>query len=255
MAEEVKPTDDNQEKIVTEKTEETKEETKEAPKVETKVETKEEPKEVPVGDMVEKPEEKKENLIPESVFLGEKKARKALEKEVKALKEMIEAGGTKEEISEDIAAIAEEHNIDKKFLQQLATTIRKNAEKDLDEKYSSKFDKKEKNENFDNAFTKAWQVAMERAPEFEKIANVEVIKTLSLQPQNAKKTVSQLLEETYGNAITGKRTIEKTTPGGGKDPEPLDFAKAGKDIEYFKQVMADPKLKAEYNERMLKKGF
>ncbi len=211
--------------------------------------------EVPVGDLVEKPEEKKENLIPESVFLGEKKARKALEKEVKDLKALIESGATKEEISEDISAIAEEHNVDKVFLQKLASSIKKTAEKELNDKFSEKFDKKEKNENFETAFTKAYATAIERAPEFVEIANTEVIKTLSLQPQNAKKTISQLLEETYGNALTGKRTIEKTVPGGGKDPEPLDFAKASKDIEYFKQVMADPKLKAQYNEQMLKKGF
>lgn len=212
--------------------------------------------ETPIGEIIESVDDKpKENLIPESVFLGEKKARKALEKEVKALKEMIEAGGTKEEISEDIAEIAEEHNVDKGFLQKLASSIKKNAEKELDEKYSSKFSEKEKKENFELAFSKAYNVAMDRAPEFASIANMDVIKTLSLQPQNAKKTISQLLEETYGNALTGKRTIEKTTPAGGKDPEPLDFARASKDIEYFKEVMADPKKKAQYNELMLKKGF
>ena len=96
---------------------------------------------------------------------------------------------------------------------------------------------------------------MERAPEFKAIANPEVIKSLAILPQNAKKTLSQILEETYGNAITGKRTIETTSPGGGKEPEPLDIKRAEKDIEYFKEVMADPKKKAQYNEAMLKRGF
>ena len=55
--------------------------------------------------------------------------------------------------------------------------------------------------------------------------------------------------------LLGKRTIETTQPGGGNDPEPLNIQRAEKDIEYFKQVMADPKKKAQYNEAMLKRGF
>jgi len=210
--------------------------------------------EKPVGEIVEEAEEKP-NMIPESVFLGEKKARKAAERELKALKASIEGGATAKEISADIAEIADEHNIDPVFLQKLAASIKAQTEKDLDDKLSSKLSAKEKSENFDTAFNKAYQVAMERAPEFKNLANSDVIKTLSMQPQNSKKTISQLLEETYGNALSGKRTIETTKPGGGKDPEPLDFARASKDIEYFKEVMADPKKKAQYNEQMLKKGF
>lgn len=232
----------------------------EKPATETTVKTEETPapvqEEKPVGEIIEEaiPEEKP-NMIPESVFLGEKKVRKAAEKELKALKASIEGGATAKEISADIAEIADEHNIDPVFLQKLAASIKAQTEKDLDDKFSSKLNAKEKSENFETAFNKAYQVAIERAPEFKDLANSDVIKTLSMQPQNSKKTISQLLEETYGNALSGKRTIETTKPGGGKDPEPLDFARASKDIEYFKEVMADPKKKAQYNELMLKKGF
>lgn len=209
-----------------------------------------------IEEIIEKTvSEEKPNLIPESVFLGEKKARKAAEKELKALKASIENGATDKEVSDDISDIAEEHNIDKDFLQKLASTIKSQTEKDLDAKYSSKFEAKETAEKFEVAFDKAYKIAMERAPEFATIANPEIIKTLAIQPQNSKKTISQILEETYSNALTGKRTIETTTPGGGKDPEPLDVKRAENDIEYFKEVMADPKKKAQYNETMLKRGF
>lgn len=207
-----------------------------------------------LGDMVKEtiPEEKA-NVIPESVFLGEKKARKAAERELKALKESIESGATKVEISESIADLAEEHDLDPKFLQKFASTIKAETEKDLEAKFGSKVD--EKQEKFEVVFNKAYDTAMERAPEFKTMANPEVIKQLSLLPQNAKKTLSQILEETYGNALQGKRTIETTSPGGGKEPAPLDFAKAQRDTEYFKEIMANPKLKAQYNEQMIKKGF
>jgi hypothetical protein len=210
--------------------------------------------EVTISEII-KDDEVKPNLIPESVFLGEKKARKAAERELKALKESIENGMTPSDISNEIDEIADEHNIDKAFLQKLASTIKTQTEKDLDEKYQSKFKKEEKAESFDVAFDKAYKVALERGQEFEKIANPEIIKTLAMQPQNAKKTISQILEETYGNALTGKRTIETTTPGGGKDPEPLDYDKATKDINYLKEVLANPELKAKYNSMMISKGY
>ncbi len=206
-----------------------------------------------ISDMV--PEKETENMIPESAFLGEKKARKALEKEVIALKKQIETGSSTEDISDSIDAIAEEHDIDRGFLKKLAQTIKADTEKELEQKFNSKFESREKIDKFETAFNKGLALALERGPEFKDIANPDVIKQLALLPQNASKTISEIIEETYGNAIQGKRTIETTTPGGGKDPEPLDLNRAGKDIEYFNEVMADPKKKAQYNEAMLSKGY
>lgn len=251
MAEEVKKPETEPEKTVPEKTDEKPaEKTGEVPKEEKKEEPEKTIEEMK-GD--EKPTAP--NMVPESAFLGEKKARKAAEKELKALRELVEGGGSKSEISASIAELAEEHDIDKNFLQKFASAIKAETEKELDEKYSSRFESKEKQEKFDDIFGKAYQKALERAPDFKDIANANVIKSLSVLPENAKKTLTQLLEETYGNAISGKRTIETTNPGGGKEPEPLNFDKARRDPKYFDEVMADPKLKAEYNEQMLQKGF
>jgi hypothetical protein len=205
--------------------------------------------EVTVAEITKEVE--KPNLIPESVFLGEKKARKAAERELKALKESIESGATKKEISEDIDELGDKFGVDKDFLETYAERI----EKRIDQKYADKLKGEKKAESFDVAFDKAYGVAIERGPEFAKVANTEVIKVLARQPQNANKTISQILEETYGKALTGKRSIETTKPGGGKDAEPLDIKRAEKDIEYFKEVMADPKRKAQYNEHMLSKGY
>lgn len=207
-----------------------------------------------IEEMVEetKPEAR---VVDEHVFVAEKKARKAAERELKALKQSIEQGASPQEISDDIAEISDEYDIDPEFLQKLALNIKAQTEKELDAKYASKFGEKEKVEKFDDVFNKSLDVALERAPEFKSMVNVEVIKTLAKLPQNSNKTISQLLEETYSNALTGKRTIETTQPGGGKDPEPLDIARAEKDIDYFNEVMADPKKKAQYNSHMLTKGF
>lgn len=205
-----------------------------------------------IEEMLDVPEKR---VVDEHVFVAEKKARKAAEKELKALKESIENGASAQDVYDDISDISEEYDIDPQFLKKFASTIKAQTERDLETKLSSKQSEKERIEKFDKNFETAFKQALERGPEFSSIANMEVIKQLARLPQNSRKTVSQLLEETYGNALTGKRTIETTQPAGGKDPEPLNFDKAQKDIDYFNQVMADPKKKAQYNELMLKKGF
>ena len=200
----------------------------------------------------ESEEHASEKTVPEYAFVAQKKALIAAEKELKALRESMQyQEATQYEQVTGVDAIADKYNIDREFMNELKSTI----ENDLDAKYASKESAKEKAEKFNDAFSKQYNTALERGPEFQAIANPDVIKTLATLPQNKNKTVSQLLEETYGNALTGKRTIETTQPGGGKDPEPLDIAKAEKDINYFNEVMADPKKKAQYNEQMLRKGF
>lgn len=200
----------------------------------------------------ESEEHASEKTVPEYAFVAQKKALIAAEKELKALRDSMQyQEATQYEQVTGIDAIADKYNIDREFMNELKSTI----ENDLDAKYASKESAKEKADKFNEAFNKQYNTALERGPEFQAIANPDVIKTLATLPQNKNKTVSQLLEETYGNALTGKRTIETTQPGGGKDPEPLDIAKAEKDINYFNEVMADPKKKAQYNEAMLKRGF
>lgn len=205
-----------------------------------------------IGEMAG--EEPAPRVVDEHIFVAEKKARKQAERELKALKKSIEEGATPQEISDNIADISEEYDIDPNFLSKLVSNIKEETTREVEAKINSKFGDKDKADKFETAFSKAFSVALERGPEFQNIANPEIIKTLAKLPQNSKKTVSQLLEETYGNALTGKRTIETTTPGGGKDPEPLDLKRAEQDIEYYKQVMADPKKKAQYNAHMLSRG-
>lgn len=179
------------------------------------------------------------------------RARKAAERELKALKQSIENGASQGEINSDIDSIADKYEVDKGFLEELSSTIKKGFESELNAKQVAQ----QKAEKFEKAFSNAYTEALDRGPEFSAIANPDVIKQLALLPQNAKKTISQILEDTYGNALTGKRTIETTKPGGGKDPEPLDLKRAEKDIDYFKEVMNDPKKKEQYNTYMLSKGF
>jgi len=56
-----------------------------------------------------------------------------------------------------------------------------------------------------------------------------VIKALAFNPANKNKTYSQLLDEAYGNALTGRRTIETTTPRGGAKDTKVDMQRAQSD--------------------------
>lgn len=196
--------------------------------------------------------------VPEGAFLKEKMARKEAEKKIKELEESIRAGANKKEVSENIQSIAEEYNIDPIFLDKIVDTVRSETESKIRSELDSKFkplEEKEKKAQIDKAFNEHFNAAISTMPEFNGVVNPEVIKALSLLPQNANKTFPQLIEETYGSAVTGKRTIPTTIPGGGKEPAALDYDRAVRDTEYFKEVMANPKLKKEYNERMLASGF
>lgn len=97
--------------------------------------------------------------------------------------------------------------------------------------------------------------ALDNAPEYKDIVNVEVIKQMAFNPANANKTYKQLLDEAYGNAVTGRRTIETTTPRGGAKDEKLDMARAKTDTAYRREVLADPELKKQYNEGLTDRVF
>ena len=89
--------------------------------------------------------------------------------------------------------------------------------------------------------------ALEDNPEFKNVANLDVIKQMALNPNNKTKTLLQLLDEAYGNAIPGKRTTETTTPRGGANDTKVDLARAASDPVYKREVLADPDLRAQYN--------
>lgn len=193
---------------------------------------------------------------PETVgldkFLDEKKGRKTAEKALKDLQDKISSGdSTKTELSGDIADILKEFpDVNPKFLEMLAKLVDSRTGEKL-----KPITEKERQDNIDRAFQDAFNKSMENLPEFKDIVSSSVIKTLAKDPDNAKKTITQIIEETYGGSIPGRKTIETTKAGGGKEPAPLDYDKARKDGTYFEEVMKNPKLKAEYNAEMLKRGI
>lgn len=221
--------------------------------------TPENQKDITVGEVVQ---QKKEVPKPEVVgldkFLDLKDQVKEQKKLIKDLESRLADGETKEEILDDIDGLADEYNVDKRFLNKLVKAVQSSAEKEVEARVASKLkpiEEKENADRIDKAFTKHFNSAMESMPEYQNVVNPEVIKALSLSPSNSNKTFPQLIEETYGKVLGGKRTIEQARPHSGKELESIDFSKARKDPTYLKEILKDPELKKEYNKGLIDRIF
>lgn len=219
--------------------------------VETKQESKESPhaSEAPVGEALG--DKKPVDSVPIARLNKEITRRKELEKELADLRTRAsDEKLTHTEITTDLKALAEEHNIDPSFLDKLAKTIKAQAEANVDEKLRP-IAEREALEKKEKAFDLLYSKTLQEMPEFQGIVNPAVIKQMAFNPANAGFTMRQLIEEAYGSSLQGKRTTETTTARGGVKTEGLDMNRAQRDPEYFKEVMADPQLKAEYNKDLL----
>jgi len=226
------------------------EEAKDTKAVETKTETPKEEKtkeEVTVGDALKTVKETKEpKMVPEAVLIEYKKENKEMFKELKELKKLIEEGATKKEVSSDLKALAEKHSVDADFLKEFADAVKKEAEDAANAKLKPIEDEKtaiKLNKIFDENFDKT----LSEMPEYAKLVNKDVIKTLAFDPRNANKTFAQIFESSYGHLVTGKKTLETTKARGGAQDSSIDYSKIN-DSEYFSTIMADPELKKKYED-------
>ncbi len=218
-------------------------------------------KEETLGEVLETektPDEKPEpKTVPESVFLDYKNDNKELRRDVKKLTDLIESGANKSEVSKSLQDLATEHDVSPELLSGLLKTIKSEVSEDMRQEFSPRvksIEDKERTERLGKVFDSHYDRILEARPDFKDIANKEVIKALSFNPANSKKTISNLLDEAYGHLLSGKITLETSRARGGEgEITEIDFSKAGKDTEYFNKIMADPKLKAKYNENLGKR--
>ena len=109
-------------------------------------------------------------------------------------------GGTaSEDVTDDVEAIADEFNVDKKFLNRIVAVAEAKADKKAEEKMAAKLkplEERERAEKLDKVFTKHFDDAIAAMPEYKDIANPDVIKSLSLDPKNAQKTFAKIMKKT-----------------------------------------------------------
>ena len=228
------------------------EESKDIKTVEAKTEDKKETKDTKVSDVLGKREVKAEDKdaklsAAEAVIVDIKKDNKQMAKDLSELRTLIESGAAKKEVSTDLTALAEKHNVSVEFLQDFAATVRKEVGKDSDDRIKS-IEETSNSEKREKIFTEAFDKTLEEMPEYKKLVSKDVIRTLVMDPKNSNKTFAQIFESSYGHLVTGKKTLEPTKARGGKEDTKVDISRAQKDTEYFKEVMADPELRKQYNE-------
>jgi hypothetical protein len=187
-------------------------------------------------------------------FLDVKKKNKELKRELEDLKSRIDDGASKREVSADIRALADEHNVDPEFLERFAEAVRHKTEEVVEAKLKPLTEREALNRR-EQLFQQHLDATLKEMPEYKDVINVNILKQLAFNPANAKMTFKQLLEATYGNVVgTERKTIETATPRGGAKSQPLDYDKAQGDTAYFNEIMGDPDLKRQYNEEMLRRA-
>jgi len=195
----------------------------------------------------------KEESVPLSTYLEMKRENKELSKQMKDLQKSIETGSTKREVSADLKEIAQKHDVDESFLEDFAAAVRAKTEREVEDKVMSTIrpmQEADTAKKIDEAFNSHFDKAIEAMPEYKEIVNKDVIKSLSLDPRNSNKTFTKIIEEAYGHLATGRKTLEASTPRGGKDDLTEIDASRINDPKYFKEIMASPELKKKYNESL-----
>jgi hypothetical protein len=207
-------------------------------------EVEEESVEETLGETFEQEEEKpkpkeKPKTVPIELFLDLKKE----------LKELKNAKGSSLPSDSSIEALAKEYDVDAGFISRLAETIKSSTVTEFETKYNAKINELEnlsKKDSKDKKFNDLFEKTIESYPYFKDVANKDVIKQLAFNPENGKKTLSQILEDVYGHTVQGRKTMETAQPSGNRE-ESVDFTKAGDPAVYAK-IKSDPKLFKEYRD-------
>lgn len=209
------------------------------------------PEEKTIADLTQIDESKNENWKI-GKYDDERIRRREAEEKIRELQSRIDQGASKREVTGDSQDILAEYpDVDPNFIAMLDRRMEKRAEEIAASKIRP-FEEQNEHARIEGIFRVNFDSAMSRLPEYKDVVNPSVIKSMSLMAENSHKTFTQIIEDAYGNVLTGRRTIETTTPGGGKDPETLDYQKAKSDTDYFVKIMENPKLKAEYNLQLAK---
>lgn len=148
------------------------------------------------------------------------------------------------QVNEELVAMAERYDADPQLLSELYTSL----EKKLDSKLAPKIqamEEERRRENGEKKFAEIFDKTMNDMPEYTGIINKDVIKALAFSPLNAKKTLAQIVEETYGNAISGRKTLETSSGHVRKESNEVNLKNPSMDD--FDRINADPALKEQWS--------
>jgi hypothetical protein len=227
-------------------------EEKETPTEETEV------VEETIGDALETEQPEKADKVPLNKFMEEKRLRRDAEAQAETLKAEIEElksksiGGSMPilAINDELKKLATEHNVDEAFLAKLVSTVKNvstnEIKKELEKDYSPKLTKIEQERTMERAekkFDTLFEKTLSEMPEYNGIVSKDIIKALAFNQANAKKTLPQIIEDVYANAIKGRKSIETSKPS--REPEEPNYDNPTQ--EDWAKIQADPKNKEKWS--------
>ncbi len=204
-------------------------------------------KESTLGEILDDSEDTGRHTGPESKKYENTPEWKTLEfkKEIKELKRQLkekEINGN--QFSESTKELLEEYSdVDPNFISKIISVAKEEAKKELLPEFD-KLKASDKAKNVQSNLKQLLAKSISQNPDYEEVVNEDVILQLAQDPRNHTKTMSQLIEETYGKTLNrGSRSIETQT--GGKDKsEVIDFDNLTEKEEA--EVLKDPVLKKKY---------
>ena len=205
--------------------------------------------------MTPKQPEPANDTVPLSKYMDEKRERRALEDRIAELTK----SSTGDDLAGRLSTLAEKYEASPELLKEIGKVIaenKKDAMDSVDQKINAilpkfaELENSKKIEQFNKVFSDRFDTLIADQPEYKDVANMEVLKQLAMLPSNSHLTLNQLAENTYGNAVKGKKSIESGKSSGGSDTASVDFSKMTD--EQWETVKQSPELKAAYGEYITK---
>lgn len=195
--------------------------------------------------------EKVETKPEDEKYLGQKRRAEKAEERAEALQAEIQKLRTNSatgdmpitEVNNELKKLSEEYNVDETFVAKLYSTVEKSAinkiKAEIEKDYTPKIMKIEQERRLEQAnskFEELYSKTLKDMPEYDGIINKDVIKSLAFATSNGKKTLPQLIEETYGAAVQGRKSIESTHAS--KEPQAPNVVNPTK--EDWDRIESDP---------------
>lgn len=229
---------------------------------EVEVKAPEEVQAKPEGETMEEVvTEKNDESVPLKKYMAEKGARKeseeratALEKEIETLRIKAATGTHSAEdianVNADFEQLASKYpDVSKEFLKDMFSMAKKVSTKELTDRLDqnvmpalSAIEQERQADARDKKFGSLYEKTIKDMPEYEGIVNKEALKALAMSPANAKKTLPQILEETYSAAIQGRKSIEASHASRG----PADVDITNPSAEDWERIKSDPDAKKKW---------
>jgi len=227
--------------------------TEETPQDDTSKE--EESKEQTIADAVS--EKKQSDTVPLATYMSEKKQRQELQAKYDELQSNVEQKNDKGEdmSAKDIEKIAEDMGIDAESAKKFANAIGSKTSADMEEMKQTlaQIQQKEESSRVEKVLNQFYKEALENNPEFKGVANKQVVMQLAQMSANQSKTMTELLNDTYGTVANKASSPMESSSSNSKGTPKVDFStlRSKPEAEQL-AVLKDPELKKQYNDYLIK---